>query len=163
VTPIVYAVRGALHLEARYNYEDLDTLALFAGWTLATDDDAGALVAAVTPMLGTTFGDTRGIAPAVALELGWSGLAWYAELEYLFDLEDRDDDFFYSWSTFTYGFTDWLAAGLVAERSKTVDTDRSVQRGLALELGSGRLGISIYAFNIDTDDPYAVVALELAP
>lgn len=42
--------------------------------------------------------------------------------------------FFYSWSTLTYGLTDWLSAGLVAERTKLVDTDWSLQRGLALEL-----------------------------
>ena len=163
VIPIVYADRGALHLEARYNYEDLETLALFAGWTLETEEDQGTLAAAATPMLGAAFGETWGIAPAVELELGWKRLAWYAEMEYLFDLDDRDDDFFYSWSTLTYGFTDWLAAGLVAERSRVVETDRWLQRGLALELGAGRLGISLYAFDLDTDEAYAVLALELAP
>ncbi len=158
VTPIVYADRGPLHLEARYNYEDLDTAALFAGWSFETGDE---LEVAVTPMLGAVVGDTDGIAPALELGLGWQRLAWYAEAEYLFDREQRDDDFFYSWSTLTYGLTDWLSAGFVTERSKLVDTDLALQRGLALEITRANLGFSLYAYNLGSDDSYAVVAFEL--
>jgi hypothetical protein len=85
------------------------------------------------------------------------------EAEYLFDSHERDDDFFYSWSTLTYGFTDWLSAGLVTERSKLVDTDLGLQRGLALEIKRANLGLSLYAYNLGSDDSYAVVALEFAP
>ena len=160
VTSILYADRGPLHLEARYNYEDLQTAALFAGWTYSFE---GELAADLTPMLGAVAGDTDGIAPALELDLGWRRLAWYAESEYLFDLEESDDDFFYSWSTLTYGLTDWLSAGLVAERTKLVDTDWSLQRGLALEVSRAHLGFSLYAYNLGTDDSYTVVALEFVP
>lgn len=161
LTPIVYADRGALHLELRYNYEDLDTAALFAGWNFEHGDE---LALGLTPMLGAVAGDTDGIAPGLELDLGWRRLAWYAEAEYLFDLDDRDDDFFYSWSTLTYGLTDWLAAGMVIERSKLVDTDFSVQRGLALELQHATgLGFALYAYNLGSDDSYAVFALGYAP
>jgi len=160
VTPIVYADRGALHLEARYNYEDLETASLFAGWTFEHGDE---LAMSFTPMLGAVAGDTKGIAPALEFDLGWQRVAWYAEMEYLFDLEDSDDDFFYSWSTLTYGLTDWLRAGLVTERSRLVDTDVSLQRGLALEVARAHLGLSLYAYNIGTDDSYAVVSLGFAP
>ena len=160
LTPIVYADRGSLHLEARYNYEDLETFAFFAGWTFDVGDE---LSAGITPMLGAVVGQTDGIAPGLELDVGWRRLAWYAESEYLFDLDDRDDDFFYSWSTLTYGLTDWLSAGVVTERSKLVDTDHSVQRGLALELARAHVGFSLYAYNLGSDDSYTVVALELAP
>jgi hypothetical protein len=160
LTPIVYADRGPLHLELRYNYEDLETAAFFAGWTFELGEE---LAAGITPMVGLVAGDTDGIAPGLELDLGWRRLAWYAEMEYLFDREDRDDDFFYSWSTLTWGFTDWLSAGLVTERSKLVDTDWSLQRGLALEVTRANLSFSLYAYNLGADDSYAVVALGLAP
>jgi len=164
LTPILYADRGPLHIEARYNYEDLRTLAVFGGWTFTSEgEEEGALSASATPMLGVVTGDTDGLAPGLELDLGWRDFAWYAESEYLFDRDDSDDDFFYSWSTLTYGFTDWMAAGLVLERSKLVDTDWSLQRGLALELGLGRVGLALYAYNLGSDDSYATVALELAP
>ena len=160
LTPIVYADRGAVHLEARYNYEDLETLSVFGGWTFAFE---GELEASFTPMLGVVTGETEGLAPALEFDLGWRRFAWYAESEYLFDDEDDDDDFFYSWSTLTYGLTDWLSAGLVAERSKLEDTDWSLQRGLALELQHERLGFALYTYNIGSDDSYTAIALELAP
>jgi hypothetical protein len=160
VTTIVYADRGPLHLELRYGYEDVETASLFAGWTFTSE---GELEAGVTPMLGAVVGQTEGIAPGLELDLGWRRFAWYVEAEYLFDLEDEDDDFFYSWSTLTYAFTDWLSAGVVTERSKLVDDDLSLQRGLALELRRENLGLSLYAYNLGSDDSYAVVSLGFAP
>lgn len=163
VTPILYADRGPLHFELRYNYEDLDTAALFSGWTFAVADEPEREFAFdVIPMLGVVVGETDGIAPGLELDLSWQRVAWYAEMEYLFDADDHDDDFFYAWSTLTYGVTDWLNAGVVTERSKLVDTDYSVQRGLALELTHENLGLSLYAYNLGSDDSYAVVGLELA-
>jgi hypothetical protein len=160
LTPIVYADRGPLHLELRYNYEDLETVSFFAGWTFEVED---ALSAGIRPLLGAAAGETNGIIPGLEADVGWRRIAWYTEAEYLFDLEDGDDDFFYSWSTLTYGLTDWLSAGVVTERSKLVDTDYSFQRGLALEFSLRNLGFSLYAYNLGTDDSYAVVGLELAP
>ena len=160
VTGILYADRGPLHLETRYNYEDLQTLSFFTGWTFEVE---GTVEAAFVPMLGVVGGDTDGIAPGLEFDIGWRRLAWYAENEYLFDLDDRDDDFFYSWSTLTCGLTDWLDAGVVTERSKLVDTDWSLQRGLALEVHYASVGFAIYAYNIGSDDSYTTISLELAP
>jgi len=162
VTAIVYADRGPLHLEGRYGYEDKETASVFAGWTL-TGSEGDGLSVSLTPMLGAVVGNTDGIAPGLEADLGWRRLAWYVEAEYLFDAHDSDDDFFYSWSTLTFGFTDWLRAGLVTERTKLVDTDFSVQPGLALEISNPHFVFSLYAYDIGTDDHYAVVSLGLAP
>ena len=155
-TAILYGDRGPLHLELRYNYEDLDTGSVFGGWTFAGGE---ALEYAVTPMLGLVGGETEGVAPGLELDLAWRRFAWYSESEYLLDTEDSSDDFFYSWSTLTYGFTDWLAAGAVSERSKLVETDFEVQWGLALELQFQRLGVAMYSYNLGTNDAYTVVSL----
>jgi hypothetical protein len=160
VTPIVYADRGPLHLELRYNYEDLETASLFAGWTFEAGEE---LAASITPMFGAVFGDTEGLAPGLELDVGWRRIAWYSESEYVFGLDDRDDDYFYSWSTLTYGLTDALSAGIVIERTKIVDTDYSVQRGLALQWQRESLGLSLYVYNLGDDDSYVVFALGLAP
>jgi hypothetical protein len=110
-------------------------------------------------MLGVVGGDTDGIAPGVEINVAWRRLAFYSEAEYLFDAHDSGDDFFYSWSTLMYGVTDSIDVGVVAERSKTVDTGLSVQRGLALGFAFRNVDVSIYAYNLDSDDFYAVVAL----
>jgi hypothetical protein len=163
LTPILYADRGALHFEARYNYEDLETASLWAGWKFDLGDEEAELDFTLTPMLGAVFGETDGVAPGLELDLAWKRFAWYGESEYLIDADDADDNFFYSWSTLTYGVTDWLNAGVVIERSKLVDTDFDVQRGLALEFAFERFGCALYAYNIgSSDDSYAVVSFDIA-
>lgn len=153
---ILYGQRGPLHLELRFNYEDLDTLSFFTGWTFVGGEE---LTWAVTPMLGFVGGDTDGVAPGLELDLAWRRFDLYSEAEYLFDADDSDDDFFYSWSTLTYGVTDWLAAGLVAERSKLVDSDFELQHGLALELALKRIEVGVYSYNLGTNDAYTVLSL----
>ncbi len=101
--------------------------------------------------------------PGLEFDLTWQRLEWYAEVEYVFDSAESDDNYYYSWSTLTYGLTDAFSAGLVAERTKLVHTEFSVQHGLALQFHHANLGVSLYAYNLGTDDSYAVVALEFAP
>jgi hypothetical protein len=154
-TVVVYADRGPLHLEGRYGYEDEDTGAIFGGWTFAGGDE---VTASVTPMIGAVFGHTDGIAPAVEFDVGWKRISWYAEAEYLFDSHDSDDDFFYSWSTLMYALNKKFSVGLVTERSKQVETDFELQHGLALQFAGGPVSLAVYAYNLGTDDSYAVVS-----
>jgi hypothetical protein len=51
--PIFTADYKSLHLESRYNYEDLNTVSAFAGWRFETGNN---FQFAATPMLGMAFG-----------------------------------------------------------------------------------------------------------
>ena len=160
-TGILYADRGALHLEARYGYEDRDTASLWAGWTLAHEAETWSLAA--TPMLGAVFGQTEGVAPGLEVDASWWRLGWYAEAEYLIDVEESDDSFFYMWSTLTVGVTDWLRAGLVTERTQLVDTDLDVQRGLELEFTVDVVQLALYTYNLgEDDDQYSVLSAQVS-
>src|SRR3954470_13578060 len=57
--PTVLADRGALHLEARYNYEGFKTGSVWAGWNLEAGEK---LKLEATLLAGAVFGDTRGAA-----------------------------------------------------------------------------------------------------
>lgn len=157
VTTVLYADRGPLHLEGRYGYEDLDTASVFVGWTFEVGEEVHA---AITPMVGGVFGDTNGVAPGLLVDAGWNKLSFYAEAEYLFDSDDSDDDYFYSWSTLMWRFGPAFAAGVVAERSRIVDTDLELQRGLALQITPGPVGFAIYAYNPFSDDAYYTLSLD---
>ncbi len=82
VQPTLTADRGWLHLEARYNYEALDTSSLWIGYNYGVGDK---LTLEFTPMLGGVFGATAGIAPGYRGTLSWWKLELYTEGEYLFD------------------------------------------------------------------------------
>ncbi len=127
VQPTVTADRGWLHLEARYNYEALDTASAWVGYNLGGGD---RLKWEFIPMLGGVFGDTAGIAPGYEGSLGWWKLELYSEGEYVIDTRDSADSYFYTWSELTLAPVEWFRFGLVAQRTRTYETDREMQRGV---------------------------------
>jgi len=93
VQPTITADRGWLHLEARYNYEALDTGSAWVGYNLSGGDK---LVWEITPMLGGVFGKSTGIAPGYKGSLSWWKLELYSEGEYVVDTGDSSASFFYN-------------------------------------------------------------------
>ena len=71
VQPTVTADRGRLHLEGRFNYENLDTGSLWIG---ANFSGGETLAWELTPMLGGVFGDTTAVAPGAKASLSWRAL-----------------------------------------------------------------------------------------
>ena len=153
---ILRADHGALHLEARYNYEDIDTGSVWAGWTFSW---SGAVEFSLVPMAGVVFGHTRGAAPGLELDLVWKVLEFYTEAEYVFDFDDGEDSFFYLWSELTVNPTEWLSFGLVAQRTRAFQTDLEVDRGLLLGFHVGKVSATVYVFDFDRDDPYVMVGV----
>jgi hypothetical protein len=153
---ILRADHGVLHLEARYNYEDLNTGSVWAGRTFTWEGDVGF---SLVPMLGAVFGHVQGVAPGLELDLTWKILELYAEMEYVFDVEGRDDSFFYAWIELTASPVEWLAVGLVAQRTRAYDTDVEVDRGLLVGFYVKQVSATVYVFNLDTGDPYVMVGV----
>src|SRR3954470_23865086 len=82
VQPTFTADRGWLHLEARYNYEALDTGSAWVGYNFGGGEK---LVWEFTPLVGGVFGDTIGVAPGYKGSLGWRKVELYSEGELVFD------------------------------------------------------------------------------
>ena len=153
---VAAADRGGLHLEGRYNYEDLRTGSFFAGWNLAAGK---ALEIEATPMLGAVFGDTDAVAPACVVTLRWKSLELYTEGEYLVDLDDASDNFFYSWSELAVRPVTWLRLGLVAERTRVFESEARVNPGALLGLAVGRIEVTAHVLDADLDDPVTVITV----
>lgn len=156
VQPTLLLDRGPLHFEARWNYEGLDTGSLWAGWNFAFGDE---LSVEITPMLGAVMGETNGVAPGYRGALGWRMFEFTSEGEYLFDSEDSDDNFFFTWSELTWSPTDWLRLGGVVQRTRTYQTDLDTQRGFLLGLTFKRINVTAYWFNPDQSELTAVVGI----
>src|SRR5262245_27981671 len=84
--PILTFDRDWLHLETRYNYEDLQTGSVWAGYNFGGGQK---WIWEFTPMLGAVFGEsTTGIAPGYKGSLSWRKFELYSEGEYVFDTSD---------------------------------------------------------------------------
>jgi len=154
--PTITADRDWLHLEARYNYEDLDTASGWVGWNLGGGE---SLTWSFAPMLGVVFGHTTGVAPGYKGSLGYWKLELYSEGEYLVDTADASDSFFYNWSEFTISPVDWFRIGLVTQRTRAYETDRDVQRGLLIGFSYEFVSISACLFNIDEGKPTVALGI----
>jgi hypothetical protein len=156
IQPTVTADRDWLHLEARYNYEDMNTASAWVGYNLSGGD---TLAWEFTPMLGGVFGDTSGAAIGYKGSLTWRKFELYSEGEYLFDANDLSDSYFYNWSELTYSPLEWFRFGIVAQHTRAYESDRDIQRGLLVGFTFDRVDFAAYLLNPDDDDPIVALAL----
>jgi hypothetical protein len=155
VQPTLRVDHDWLHLEARYNYEDQNTTSIWLGYNWSIGDD---VTLDLTAMAGGVFGDTDGVAPGYELTIAWKKLQLYSEAEYVIDLDDSSESFFYTWSELTYAFTDSFRAGGVIQRTKAYDTDFDIQRGFMAGLTYRDLDLTAYVLNPD-DDPIFILGI----
>jgi hypothetical protein len=150
------ADRGWLHLEARYNYEAQKAGSAWIGRNFQVGDK---LALELTPMVGGVFGDLNGIAPGYNLSLSYWKVELSSQTEYVFDLQDRSGNFFYTWSELTYSPVDWFRTGLVVQRTKAYQTELDVQRGLLAGFSYKNVDFTAHVFNWGWTDPTVVLAI----
>jgi len=147
--------RGALHLEARYNYEARDSGSAFIGWKFAGGDTVSF---EVTPIIGGLFGAARGVVPGLEASVGWRSFDFYIEAEYVRDLEDSSASYYYAWSELGWKPVEWLRVGIAGQRTRLVDNSRDFQRGLFGQIIVGKATLGVYAFNPDSGSRYVIVS-----
>jgi hypothetical protein len=147
---------GALHLEARYNYEVRNAGSAFVGWKFSGGD---AVTWQVTPIVGGMFGAARGIVPGVEASVAWRSLDAYIEAEYVDDRSEPGNSYYYAWTELGWRAVEWLRVGLVGQRTRAVDVGRELQRGLFAQITVERMTLGVYAFNPDSSARYAIVSL----
>lgn len=155
VLPIFTADKDQIHLEARYNYEDLKSASVWAGYNIY---GGKKFEYNITPMAGGIFGRSNGIAPGLELTLGYAGFELYSELEYVFDLEAKENNFFYSWTDFSCTPVKWLSFGISLQRTKAYKTDQEIQKGILARFNFNKFGTTMHFFNPLTEDFFGVLS-----
>jgi hypothetical protein len=157
-SPVFSADRSWLHLEARYNDENLRTGSLWVGYNFA----AGKKLALnVTPMIGGVFGRTTGIAPGCEAALSYKKVQLSVSNEYVFDTTHKSGSFYYTWPQLTYSATNWLRVGLMTERTRAFQTSLDTQRGFLVGISRTKWESTVYIFNAGFIDPTVVLELGL--
>ena len=154
--PTLTVDRGALHLEARYNYEARDTGSAWIGWNFSFGEE---LRLGLTPMVGGVFGQMKGIAPGLTLTLDWGPLALWSQSEYVFDLGDSSQSFFYAWTEFSVTGPEWLRVGVVLDRTRAFRTSTEVQGGPLIGVSFWQLSATAYLFAPGQQDQFLVLAV----
>jgi hypothetical protein len=150
VQPTLTADRGWLHLETRYDYENLETGSAWVGYNFSGGEKLGW---EVTPMLGGVFGNTTGIAPGYKFSCTYWKFELSSEGEFVFDVGTSEGSFFYSWSELSVSPVDWFRFGLVGQRTRAYQTAVDIQRGLLVGFSYKKIDFTTYVFNLDQDKP----------
>ena len=155
-TLIGYADHKSLHLEARYNYEDVKTASLFVGYSF----EAGhKLKLTITPMIGSVFGNTNGFVSGLEASLKWKKLDFYTESEYVFDLAGKENDFFYSWTELAITPFTNFRTGISGSRTRLFHSTLEVQKGLFMEYSFWKLTAGVHYFNPFSDEYFVIATL----
>jgi len=154
---VATAEKGPLHLEARYNYEAIDSGSLFVGWKFT---GGNKLTWEVTPILGAVFGQKEGIAPGFEAALAYGIVDFYTESEYVRDTEVKEDSFSYSWNELGLSPLEWMRFGIVTQRSMVYQSDHDIQPGFFAQVIYRKAMLGVYVFNPDdSDNRYTVFSL----
>jgi hypothetical protein len=156
VQPTFRVDHHVLHLEARYNYEDVFTGSAWAGVNAAGGDTVWW---ELTLMFGGVFGHTNGLAPGFEGAVGWWHFELYSEGEYVLDFASAADDFFFSWSELTFAPVPWFRFGLLTERTRIFSSGRVLERGLLAGFSWGPAELTLHVLNPDDSKPAFIVAL----
>lgn len=152
---VVTADREWLHLEGRFNYEDIDTGSAWIGYNFSVGEKWAL---EVVPMIGGVFGATSGIAPGWELTLTRGKFELYSESEVVFDTSEFSNNFYYNWSEFTYAPTDWIRFGLALQRTKAYQTDLDVQRGVLVGASFGHVDVTCSVLNFGWETPTVILS-----
>ncbi|OQP46842.1 hypothetical protein A4H97_04785 [Niastella yeongjuensis] len=142
--PTFYARHKNLHLEGRYNYEDRNTASFWAGRRFKFGEGVNFVF---VPMAAVVIGNTNGMAPGLEMEIMYRKFDFYAESEYVFDFESKEDNFFYMYSELAIRPIKPIRTGLIAQRTKLIETDFEIQHGLFAEYYFGRCRAGVFYFN----------------
>lgn len=158
LTPLVlgYADYQAWHFEARYNYEDLKTVSLFGGYMF----EAGKkLTLSITTMFGFAVGNTIGIIPALEFTLNWKKLYFYSENEYVFDIKEKENDFYYSWTQLGITAFRNFRTGISGNRTKLFESEFEISEGIYAEYDFWKLTAGAHYFNPFSDEYFVIATL----
>jgi hypothetical protein len=142
--PVFTADHKWLHLEARYNYEELHTGSLWAGYNFSWGKN---LVLDVTPILGAVFGRINGLAPGCEASLTYKRFEASISNEFVITPANTGNSFYYAWPQLTYSVTNWLKVGAVAQHTKAYQTPLDLQRGFLVGFSHKKWEATTYILN----------------
>jgi hypothetical protein len=157
-TLFLYVDYNSIHMEARYNYEDEQTVSLFGGYRFETGNE---LLFGATPLIGIVLGNTNAIAPGLEIDIAWNIFDFYSENEYVFDFEDNDNHYFYSWSELAVTPFNNFRTGIAADHTRLFQSNLELQRGVFAQYSLWKLTGGIHYFNPFSDEYFLIGSLAI--
>jgi hypothetical protein len=153
--PVFRADKNKLHLEARYNYEDLKTFSAWIGYNFKGGNEFEYFI---TPMIGGVVGLSDGIAPGLEFTFTYKGFELYNESEYMFDINTKENNFLYTWTDLSYSPKDWFWFGVSSQSTQMYQTSADFQPGVLLGGSFRNFEVTTYYYSPGSD-PFLLITL----
>lgn len=157
ILPIYSADKKHLHLEGHYNYEAANTFSLWYGYNFIGN---GELSYVITPIAGVVFGQINGLSPGLNLSLNYKKFGFTSDTQYVFDLEDKNQDYLYNWSELTYSANEWIWFGASYQRTRLFEEKAYFQAGPFIGGEYRWLELDVYLF-FGQNNPFGLVSLTI--
>ena len=156
---IAIATRGALHLEARANYEAIHAQSIFVGWTFEAGD---TVKLEARPIVGLVGHSLRG--PIAGFEAAVSAGKWdyYVEAEHVHSRTRGTESYTYAWSELGWRPIEPLRLGIVGQRTRIHGGDRDYVGGGLAQFSWGKVTLGTYWFNPGSSSRVVIVSLSAA-
>ncbi|MEO6187465.1 MAG: hypothetical protein ABIO82_06105 [Ginsengibacter sp.] len=130
--------------EIRYNYEQLETISFLAGKMFTNNK---ALSYSITPLAGVIWGKMKGGLIGSDMTLNYKHLFFSSEPQYTFSVEEKTENFFFSWSELGYDFTKMLYAGFALQSTHLYRSQSSWEPGIMMGLNYKNWTFPVYIFS----------------
>jgi hypothetical protein len=160
VVPIVhYTTKNKWYGEARYNYDEARTFAVYAGRTFSSK---GTFSCSATPVIGGLIGKLNGGSAGVNMDLGFNNLFFSIQSQYTFSMQQKNTKYFFSWSELGYQATPWLFGGMALQHTNFYKESGKFEPGGMLGFSMKNWTLPVYMFNQPGGDPYFVLGINWA-
>lgn len=155
--PVVYYQSAKnWYAEGRFNYEALNTMALYGGKTFTK---TAAISYTASPILGVVFGEMNGGSVGTNLEADYKRFNFNTQTQYTFSVQQRTNNFVYSWSDLTYRFVQKLAAGVSLQQTKLYHVNGAFDLGILLKPTYKSWAFPLYMFRPGSSEQYFVLGI----
>jgi len=131
--------------EVRYNYEDINTVSVYAGKKFSVEENEWSYSA--TPMVGGLMGAMQGAAAGANIDVSYGKLYFSSQSQYAFSMRDRMNKYFFSWSEVGFEALPWLYGGLALQQTNPYREKGVMDGGCTIGLTIKNWTIPLYVFN----------------
>jgi len=150
-----YQSAKGMYAEFRYNYEDVRTVSLFAGKNILVGKGGHM---SITPMLGISIGNFKGISLASSADLEWKNWFFSSQMQYSISLSKPDPDFFFCWSEAGTSISSFFFTGLAFQYTRQAGLN-DFEPGVLAGFNVGNVSVPFYFFRPFSPDQTLVIGL----
>jgi hypothetical protein len=161
LVPIVHVETSRnWYVEARYNYEELQSGSIYVGKKFSKD--FGSFYTSVTPVIGGIAGKFMGGSTGMNLQMEFGNFFFFSQSQFTFTPKSRGNNFIFSWSELAIEPVSWVFFGASVQYTNDLRSGKKmVEEGVVVGFNFRKWTFPFYGFNLGDEHPYFILGVNL--